>query len=143
MKFLCQANQESYLLRLFRGESILESLQKFCEHHRNIGSGRIQGIGAVSKANLGFFNGIEYITNTFSENLELLSLTGNIARDKIVHLHGVFGRADGSCVGGHIMPGCIVSVTCEIQVLVLDPQVTREEDPQTKLKLLELPNEIK
>ncbi|MFX1515471.1 MAG: PPC domain-containing DNA-binding protein [Promethearchaeota archaeon] len=141
MKFLHQSNQESFLLRLFRGEDILESLQKFCEHH-NIGSGRVQGIGAVSIAKIGFFNGIEYITNTFSENLELLSLTGNIALDKIVHLHGVFGRADGSCVGGHIMPGCVVSVTCEIQILVLDPQVTREEDPQTKLKLLELPNEI-
>ena len=143
MKFLRQTSQESYLLRLFQGEDILESLQKFCEHNRNIGSGRIQGIGAVSIANIGFFNGTEYLTNTFSENLELLSLTGNIALDKIVHLHGVFGRVDGSCVGGHIMSGCIVSVTCEIQILVLNPQVTREEDPQTKLKLLDLPNEIK
>jgi len=143
MKFLRQSNQESYLLRLFRGEDILKSLQKFCEHHNHIGSGRVQGVGAVSIAKIGFFNGIEYITNTFSENLELLSLTGNIALDKIVHLHGVFGRADGSCVGGHIMSGCIVSVTCEIQILVLDPQVTRKEDPQTNLKLLELPNEIK
>lgn len=143
MKYLRQTNQESYLLRLFRGEDILKALQKFCKHLNNIGSGRIQGIGAVSVAQIGFFNGIEYITNSFSENLELLSLTGNIAQDEIVHLHGVFGRADGSCVGGHIMFGCIVSVTCEIQILVLDPQVTREEDPHTKLKLLELPNEIK
>ncbi|UCG02145.1 MAG: DNA-binding protein [Candidatus Heimdallarchaeota archaeon] len=143
MRYVHQTNQESYLLRLFRGEDIIESLQKFCKHHNHIGSGRIQGIGAVSAAKIDFFNGIEYITNTFSENLELLSLTGNIAQDKIVHLHGVFGRSDGSCVGGHIMSGCIVSVTCEIQILVLDPQVTREEDPHTKLKLLNLPNEIK
>ncbi|MFX0122120.1 MAG: PPC domain-containing DNA-binding protein [Candidatus Hodarchaeota archaeon] len=142
MKFIHQTNQESYLLRLFRGEDILESLQKFCKHRNNIGSGRVQGIGAVSVAKIGFFNGSEYVTNSFSENLELLSLTGNITQDEIVHLHGVFGRADGSCVGGHIMSGCIVSVTCEIQILVLNPQVTREEDPHTKLKLLKLPNEI-
>ena len=142
MKYLLQTSQKSYLLRLFRGEKILESLQKFCKHSPEIGSGRIQGIGAVSAVKLGFFNGTEYITNSFKENLELLSLSGNIAQNEVVHIHGVFGREDGSCVGGHIFPGCIVSVTCEIQILVLEPKVSRTEDPQTKLKLLELPHEI-
>ncbi|MFX1285819.1 MAG: PPC domain-containing DNA-binding protein [Promethearchaeota archaeon] len=143
MKYILQTIQKNYLLRLYRGEDILESLQKFCEHNPDIGSGRIQGIGAVSAAKIGFFDGKEYVVNTFKENLEIVSLLGNIATSQLVHLHGIFGRADASCVGGHVMLGCIVSVTCEIQILVLDPQVSREEDPQTKLKLLNLPHEIK
>ena len=143
MKYLPQTSQRNYLLRLFRGEDILESLQKFCEHNHDIGSGQIQGIGAVSTTKIGFFDGTKYLVNTFTENLEIVSLLGNIAQNQIVHLHGIFGRADGSCVGGHVMSGCIVSVTCEIQISVLDPQVTREEDPHTKLKLLKLPHEIK
>ncbi len=139
MKYLPQISQKKYLLRLFRGEDILESLQKFCKHNPDIGSGQIQGIGAVSAAKIGFFDGTKYLVNTFTENLEIVSLLGNVAQNQIVHLHGIFGRIDGSCIGGHIMSGCIVSVTCEIQISVFDPQVIREEDPHTKLKLLKLP----
>ena len=142
MKYLLQTTQKSYLLRLFQGEDILESLQKFCKHNP-IGSGRIQGIGAVSAAKIGFFDGTKYITNSFSENLEVLSVSGNIAQNEVVHIHGIFGRKDGSCIGGHIFPGCTVSVTCEIQILILEPKVSRTEDPDTKLNLLELPHEVK
>ena len=143
MKYIQQSYIDSYLLRLFRGEDIIESLQKFCNHQSNIGVGLIQGIGAVSQANLGFFNGKEYLINVFNENLEVLSLMGNITSNCTVHLHGIFGRNDGSCIGGHIMPGCIVSVTCEIQIHTLEPSIDRGEDPITKLNLLVLPHEIK
>lgn len=142
MIYLLQTSQKKYLIRLFRGEDILESLQKFCRHNPDIGSGHIQGIGAVSEAIIGFFNGTEYLENSFSENLELLSLIGNIAQNEIVHVHGVFGREDGSCIGGHIFKGCLVSVTCEIHISILEPKVSRTEDPDTKLKLLDLPYEL-
>ncbi|MFX0016317.1 MAG: PPC domain-containing DNA-binding protein [Promethearchaeota archaeon] len=138
MKYILQNNQKNYLLRLFRGEDILESLQKFCKRNK-ISSGQIHGIGAVSEANIGFFDGEEYQKMNFSENLELLSLNGNIAQNQIVHIHGVFGQQDGSCIGGHIFQGCIVSVTCEIQISVYEPGVSRTEDPVSKLMLLELP----
>lgn len=141
MKYLLQKAKQNYLLRLFRGEDILDSLQKFCKHN-NISTGQIQGIGAVSAAKLGFFDGTEYLVNSFSENLEILSLNGNIAEGEIVHIHGVFGRMDGSCIGGHIFLGCIVSVTCEITIQESEPTASRVEDIDTKLKLLELPNEI-
>ncbi|MFX0182841.1 MAG: PPC domain-containing DNA-binding protein [Candidatus Hodarchaeota archaeon] len=142
MKYLSQKIENVYLIRLFRGEDIIESIQKFCENNSNIGAGMIKGIGAVSVAKLGFFDGEKYKENIFSENLELVSLLGNIAQNQIIHIHGIFGRADGSCVGGHIFPGCTVSVTCEIQIIVLKPSVSRKEDPQTKLNLLDLPIEI-
>jgi predicted DNA-binding protein with PD1-like motif len=142
MKYLTQEPIKMHLIRLYKGEDIIESLQKFCQQNPDIGAGTIRGIGAVSEAKVGFFNGKEYVENTFSENLEILSLQGNIAENQVVHLHGVFGKLDGSCVGGHIFPGCIVSVTCEIQIFVAEPSVTRQEDPITKLNLLELPHEI-
>ncbi len=142
MRYIQQKYKNSFLLRLYKGEDIIESLQKFCQHESNIGSGTIRGIGAVSCAKLGFFDGKEYKENIFNENLEVLSLIGNIAADNMVHLHGVFGRVDGSCVGGHLMLGCVVSVTCEIQIHVLEPSISRAIDPSTKLNLLVLPYEI-
>ncbi len=146
MEFVTQSAVETVQLRLLKGEDILFSLQRFCKQRPEIGAGSVQGIGAVSKAQIGFFNGEKYEENTFSENLELLSLTGNIAvsqaANQIVHIHGIFGRADSSCIGGHILPGCIVSVTAEIQIMIKEPTVYRKEDPKTKLQLLSLPHKL-
>ncbi|MHA2074153.1 MAG: PCC domain-containing protein, partial [Candidatus Hodarchaeales archaeon] len=83
MKYINQNYQGNYLIRLYRGEDIIDSLQKFCQHQLEIGAGTIQGIGAVSKAIIGFFDGIEYKENIFTENLEVLALIGNIAHKSI------------------------------------------------------------
>ena len=143
MMFVKQRPKFQYLLRLEKGEDILSSLQHFCSVYPDIGAGSIKGIGAVSQAIIGFYNGSEYLENIFTENFEILSLIGNITSNKIVHLHGIFGKADGSCVGGHILPGCVVSFTCELQIIVYDPPVVREKDSDTNLLLLKLPERIK
>ncbi|MHA2175629.1 MAG: PPC domain-containing DNA-binding protein [Candidatus Hodarchaeales archaeon] len=143
MIYIKQSPKFQYLIRLEKGEDILSALQQFCASHSDIGAGSIEGIGAVSVANIGFYNGSKYLENLFSENLEILSLIGNIASNQIVHLHGIFGRSDGTCLGGHILPGCLVSFTCEIQMTVFDPPVFRERDAETNLLLLKLPEKIK
>ncbi len=142
MEFVKQTPQYSFLIRLLKGEDILLSLEKFCEKHPDIGAGSIYGIGAVSHAKFGFYNGKKYLESILEENLEVLSIIGNIAQKRIVHLHGIFGRADGTCVGGHIMPGCIISVTCELSVTVFEPKVIRELDSEANLFLLSLPEKM-
>ena len=142
MEFIKQTPQHTYLIRLLRGEDLLLSLQKFCEAHSEFGAGSIQGIGAVSEAKIGYFDGSKYLEIHLEENLEMLSLLGNIASNNIVHLHGIFSRADGTCLGGHILPGCIISVTGEIHFNVFKPPVIREVDPSTNLQLLKLPEEL-
>jgi predicted DNA-binding protein with PD1-like motif len=131
---------KNYLLRLYRGEDIFKEIEKFCENN-GINGGIIHGMGAVSKAILGFFDGQKYLEIVFDENLEILALSGNIAKGErpIIHLHGVFGRIDGSSIGGHIFPGCIVSVTCEINILQSEPPPKRSKDQSTGLNLLDLP----
>jgi len=47
MKYLEQQPIKSFLLRLFTGEDIIESLIAFCKHHPKIGAGSIQGIGGM------------------------------------------------------------------------------------------------
>ncbi|MHA1945934.1 MAG: PPC domain-containing DNA-binding protein [Candidatus Hodarchaeales archaeon] len=142
MKYLAQTSEKNFLIRLMKEDDILLSLQDFCKEHQEIGAGRISGIGAVSCAVLGFYDGHQYIKNTFQEPLEILSLLGNVAKSQIVHLHGIFGRKDGSCIGGHIFPGCTVSFTCEIHLTILLPGVERVKDIETNLVLLNLPNQL-
>ena len=142
MEFVKQTPQYSFLIRLLKGEDILLSLQKFCEKHPDIGAGSIYGIGAASQAKFSFYNGEKYLESILEEKLEVLSIIGNIAQNQIVHLHGIFGRVDGTCVGGHILPGCIISVTCELSVTVFKPGVIRELDPESNLILLSLPEKM-
>ena len=142
MKYLNQTSEKCFLIRLMKGDDILLSLQKFCKEHQEIGAGRINGIGAVSHAVLGFFDGHQYLENDFEEPLEILSLLGNVAKDQIIHIHGIFGRKDGSCIGGHILPGCTVSFTCEIHLTALIPSVERVKDIETNLQLLNLPKQL-
>ncbi|MHA1978428.1 MAG: PPC domain-containing DNA-binding protein [Candidatus Hodarchaeales archaeon] len=142
MEYLKQKTHKGFLIRLLKGEDLLLSLQEFCEEFPDIGAGWINGIGAVSQAKYGFFDGEKYLEIMLEENLEVLSIIGNIAKNKIVHIHGIFGRVDGTCIGGHILPGCIISVTCEIQIKVFEPDVVRKLDPEFNLKLLSLPENL-
>ena len=142
MEYIKQKPQYSFLIRLLKGEDLLLSLQEFCENFPEIGAGWINGIGAVSRAKYGFFDGEKYLENVLEENLEILAIVGNIAKNQVVHLHGIFGRIDGTCIGGHILPGCIISVTCELKLMVFEPKVVRELDPEFNLKLLSLPGKL-
>ena len=142
MDYLSQTHEKYFLIRLMKGDDILLSLQRFCKEHQEIGAGKISGIGAVSHAILGFYDGHQYQKNSFDEPLEILSLLGNVAKEQAIHLHGIFGRKDGSCIGGHIFPGCTVSFTCEIHLTVLIPSVERVLDIETNLQLLNLPNQL-
>ena len=143
MEYIEQNLQKIYLIRLIKGEDIFNSIESFCKHISTIKAGVIQGIGAVSEIIIGYYNGIEYQRTNLKENLELVSLSGNIVSNNIVHIHGIFGRSDGSTLSGHIFPGCIVSFTCEILLFELNVSVFRKMDEEIKLNLLDLPNKIK
>jgi len=142
MDYLSQTYEKCFLIRLMKGNDIFLSLQRFYKEHQTIGAGMISGIGAVSQAILGYYDGHKYQRNSFQEPLEVLSLAGNVSKKQAIHLHGIFGRKDGSCIGGHIFQGCIVSFTCEIHLTVLRPSVERVLDIETNLQLLNLPNQL-
>lgn len=95
-------------------------------------------------ASLGFFDrgNMEYKTFTVEEDLEVVSCMGNIASTHegglIVHAHMVVANQDGRCYGGHLMPGCEVSVTIELIITEMDEDVRRARDEATGLNLLDI-----
>ena len=50
--------------------------------------------------------------------LELLTLQGTFSANG-VHLHASVARADGTVLGGHLMPGCTVRTTAEVVLALL------------------------
>ncbi len=127
------------LLRCDRGEEVLETLTTWCVTN-NIGAGSIFGIGAAAEVILAYYN-LEtktYEDHQFKEDLEIVSLLGNIAilnNKPMIHLHGSFGTSTLAVRGGHVKK-LIVSATCEITVQIFKKSIERKPDEATGLYLL-------
>jgi len=130
-----------FLVVLEAGEDPLGQLTAFAETH-GITSAQITGIGALSGAEIAFWRPEtkEYERIPVGEQIEVLSLSGNIARSDgkpRVHAHVVLGRSDGSTVGGHLLEA-LVRPTLEVFVYEWPAQLTRRADAATGLPLLDL-----
>jgi len=126
-------------IRLFPDEDVNEQLKKVCENYNVKTAVVISGIGQLKTAQLGYF--IEkgnYAPQTFTNELELLSLTGNICKhesDYALHLHAILGDKEKNTIGGHFISGTI-SITGEIVLLKSDINIKRNIDDKTGLMAL-------
>lgn len=125
-------------VRLVKGEDIIASVQNVCKKE-GITSGRLQGIGAVQRAVLGYFDTEKKEYVHFECKGELVSCIGNIAKKKdeiVVHAHAVIGDRTGECKGGHIVQA-EASATVELFIDIL-LALERARDADTGLFLLDL-----
>ncbi|MBI2013737.1 MAG: DNA-binding protein [Candidatus Colwellbacteria bacterium] len=129
-----------YTLNFSPGEEIISGISKFAKE-KNIKAGHITGLGATSKLTLGFYNlkEMKYKKEVFTEDLEILSLVGNIAigedKNTIIHLHGTFGKQNFSTIGGHVME-LIISGAGEMHIRAFSGEIRRAHDKKTGLNLI-------
>lgn len=132
----------NYLVRLERGEAAIENLKGFADRYR-IGFAEIRAIGTLDCVTLGYYDAKAktYNDETFDEPLEVLNLTGNIARgqdgDRLVHAHVTLGRPDYTTFGGHLVEA-VVGPTLEVIVETAPVTIRRRHDPDTGLELWDL-----
>lgn len=129
------------LARLGTGDEVVGSLKSLAKRE-DLPAAAVTGLGAVSDVTLAFYDrvGRSYIETRLAEELEVTSMTGNIAwlgDEPAVHLHGVVSRRDASAAAGHIMR-VVVSVTIEVMLVVYPERIFRKNDPATGLNLLDL-----
>jgi predicted DNA-binding protein with PD1-like motif len=74
-------------------------------------------VGSLSAARLRMPGaiGAAEVFATFAEPMEILSLAGTLCSDGL-HVHISLARLDGSCIGGHLVSGCIVNTTAELVI---------------------------
>ena len=113
---------DKYVLRVDKGEEVVETITTFCED-KNIRLASISGIGATNNATIVLFESGKklYHKETFADDMEILSLTGNISTkdDKpYIHLHIILSTSDHKAIGGHLN-SAIISVTCEIVLTII------------------------
>ena len=122
---------DTYVLRLDRGEEILQSLTHFCKKE-NIRLGSVEGLGASDHAMIGLYNVEEkqYHKQVFDGAMEITSLLGNISEkdgEVYLHCHINLCRDDMSVIGGHLNE-CRISATCELFIRKLEGVVERRLD---------------
>jgi len=125
--------------RLLEDEDLLEAITQQTTQS-GITAGFFQLIGTLKEAKLGFYRHGEYETIQIPGPLEIVSCLGNVSvkeKETIVHAHIAVADETGAVFGGHLLPGCPISVTGEL-VLVETPdaKLERKWDEKTKLHLL-------
>jgi predicted DNA-binding protein with PD1-like motif len=107
---------ELFMGKLSYGSDLLEEMNQVCRK-KNVHLGRIEALGAVQKAHLGFYNqqSHEYQFFLIDQPLEITKLVGNVSLkdgSPIVHAHITLADEKGNAYGGHLAPGTVV-FACE------------------------------
>ena len=140
MKF--QKANNSYLLRLEKGDEVFATLKQFCQD-QNLKAATLSGIGAATDLDLGYFNvhTNEYKVKNYPGDYEITAMNGNISRledgSPAIHIHITIGDENFQAHAGHLMKATI-SVTCEILIQPLDLELTRSVESEFGLKFLDL-----
>lgn len=128
-----------FVLSLDNHVEIAAALAAFCRE-KHILAGCVSGLGAISEATFRFLDPAtkKYVDKTFTEQMEITNLTGNISEKDgapYLHLHITASRRDYSCIGGHLLSARI-NGACELVVDTFPgAHLGRRLDEETGLNL--------
>jgi len=131
--------KNTFIGRLRHGADLMDELTGICRE-KDIQLGRLEALGAVQKARIGFYDQErhEYKYSTIDQPLEITNLTGNISikdGSPFVHAHITLADSTGRAYGGHLAQGTIV-FACECVIEILEgPAFERVPDRETGLSL--------
>src|SRR5947209_17427780 len=124
-KLLNEHPEKTYALIFETGDEVMKNLEIFARE-KQLACSHFTAIGAFAEATLGYFdwNKKDYKRIPVREQVEVLSLVGDVARDEQgkpkLHAHVVLGKSDGTAHGGHLMEA-VVRPTLEV-ILVESPE---------------------
>jgi predicted DNA-binding protein with PD1-like motif len=141
-KLINDFGERTYAFIFATGEDPIAGLTRFAEQH-DLDAASFTAIGAFSEATLGYFDWQkkDYERIAVQEQVEVLALIGDIARDKRegrkVHAHVVLGRRDASTCGGHLLDAK-VRPTLEVVLSEALGHLCRVHDPESGLALIRI-----
>jgi len=129
------------LMRLHRGEEIMQTVQRFAEEQK-LKNAAVIGIGAAENLDLGYWDRErrEYARRQFADPHEIVSLSGNLSwkdGSPFLHAHVLLANRDFAVVGGHLFAATITA-TAELQIWPGEFELHREMDSDVGMKLWNL-----
>lgn len=134
------AGQRTYAVILSSGDEVMETLTRFAAE-ADLDAASFKAIGAFERATLAFFDWErkEYLPIAVEEQVEVASLTGDIAidpdRKPALHIHAVLGRRDGTAVAGHLQKA-FVRPTLEVILTEAPTYLKKQLDPEIGIALI-------
>jgi predicted DNA-binding protein with PD1-like motif len=141
-KLIQDGAEKTFAVVFEAGEEVVAGLLRFAADQKLSGA-HLTGIGAFERVTLGFFDVArkDYSKIPIEEQVELLSLVGNVAVDDQgqpkLHAHVVVGKSDGSAHGGHLVEA-FVRPTLEVVVVESARHLRRRTRADLGLALLDL-----
>ena len=137
MKFKKFGNK--WVVSINIGEEVVETLKKFCKD-KQIKLGTINGIGAVKRATIGFYDleTKKYYPKELNGGYEITSLLGNISTmggEVYLHLHINLADSTYNTFGGHLNSAVIGGVG-EIIIEEIEGEIERGFNEEVGLNLL-------
>jgi len=131
----------NYIIRLDRGEKIIESIKEFCTK-KSITLGYFFAIGALDEVELAHYvvETKKYSSKKFNRPLEITNMSGNIAtmnNEIYLHCHITLSNEEMNAIAGHLVEGK-VAATCEIVLFALKGEINRKYDDFIGLNLLDM-----
>ncbi|HEY0161696.1 MAG TPA: PPC domain-containing DNA-binding protein [Edaphobacter sp.] len=131
---------KTYAVIFRKGDEILSGLTDFAAQY-HVTDAHFTGIGAVSSATVGWLDLSRKIYHAIpvNEQVEVLSMMGDIALfngKPVVHAHMIFGKHDGSTVGGHLWEAN-VNPTVEVFVTASAAPLEKVPDDASGMKLID------
>jgi len=124
--------------RLYEEEDLLEAIASASKQIK-ISAGFFTLIGTLKKAKIGFYRDGNYEPIEIAGPLEVVSCIGNVSlREKVpmIHAHIAVSDEKGQTFGGHVLPGCLISVTGELMLVeAVGMKLERKFDEKYKLNL--------
>lgn len=138
---LYRKSGDTFVIRLMKGEEVIKRLTDFSAKN-NISLASFSGIGAVKKAEIGFYDlkNKKYLWEKIDKEMEVLSIIGNVSvldKKPFIHAHITLGDRSYNAKGGHLKEA-VVGATLEIVLTKVKGKVERKFDDETGLNLLDL-----
>jgi predicted DNA-binding protein with PD1-like motif len=141
-KLIQDGAEKTFVLVFETGDEVVAGLLRFAKDEKLTGA-HLTAIGAFERVTLGFFEVAkkDYMRIPIQEQVEVLSMVGNIALDDSgdpkLHAHVVLGKSDGTAHGGHLLDAH-VRPTLEVVVVESSRQLRRRMRAEFGVALLDL-----
>ena len=133
---------EIFIGKLAYNADLLSEITDFCVK-KDISLGRVEALGAVQRACLGFYDQQKkkYEYKTINEPMEIAKLIGNVStkdNTPFVHAHITLTDKKGRAYVGHLAQGTVVFACEFILEAFHGPELKRTHDKETGLPLWEM-----
>lgn len=124
--------------RLKPGDLLKEEIERRCSEAKLTAGVLLSIVGALSVARLRMAGATpeKEEVKDFTGHFEIVSGTGTISNEDC-HIHISISNAEGRVFGGHLKDGCVVEVTAEVVIGIIDDHTfTRAYDDEVGYKIL-------